>query len=56
LPKSSREVLRCLLTAAVAVGIKGQIDRTGSIANLVKLTGVEMRPQGAGNVAKTGLP
>ena len=41
LAKSSREVLRRLLTAAVAVGVEGDIDRPRGIRKLTNLTRVE---------------
>ena len=51
-----REALGCLLAAAVAVGIKGQIDGPGAITELPKLAGIEMGSQRAGYVVKTRLP
>src|SRR5262245_30912171 len=45
-----------MLPAAVAVGIKSQIDGPGGVAELVELVRIEMGSQGAGNVVKPGLP
>src|SRR5215471_1593848 len=56
LAKSSREVLRGLLAATVAVGIEGEIDRPRGIAKLAQLTSVQMCAQRAGNVAESSLP
>ena len=55
LPEPLREALGCLLAAAVAVGIKGQIDGPGTITELPKLAGIEMGSQRAGYVVKTRL-
>src|ERR1035437_2065815 len=55
-PEPSGEALCCLLAAAVAVGIKGEIDGSGSVAELPKLAYIELGSQRAGNVVKTGLP
>jgi hypothetical protein len=44
------------LAAAVAVGIKSQIDGSGSVAELPKLARVEVGSQRAGNVVETRLP
>jgi hypothetical protein len=51
-----RQLVGSLLAAAVAVSIKGQIDGSGSVADLLKLAGIEMGSQRAGQVAKPGLP
>src|ERR1035437_10217609 len=48
--------LRRFLTAAIRIGIKGQIDGSGAIAQLPKLACVEMVSQRAGNVLEAGLP
>ena len=48
--------LRRLLAAAVAVGIKGQIDGSGTVAELPELARIEMSSHRAGDVVKTGLP
>ena len=50
------ESLRGLLATAVGVGIKGEINGARTVAQLLKLAGVQMRAQRAGNVAKTRLP
>ena len=55
-PETMCELLRSLLAAAVGVDIEGEIDRARVVAQLLKLAGVEMRAQRAGDVAKTGLP
>src|ERR1019366_2064337 len=55
-PEPSQEALRCLLAAAVAVGIEGEIDGSGSVAELPKLARIELGSQRAGDVAKAGLP
>ena len=44
------------MAAAVAVGIKGQIDGSGTVAELPKLARIEMGSQRAGDVVKAGLP
>jgi hypothetical protein len=41
-PETSRQMLRCLLAAAIAVRIKGQIDSAGGIAELLKLARIEV--------------
>ena len=50
------ELLRGLLAAAVGVDIEGEIDGARAVAQLLKLAGVQMRAQRAGDVAKTRLP
>src|SRR5439155_8211106 len=50
------ESLRGLLATAVSIDIEGEIDGARTIAQLLKLAGVQMRTQRAGDVAKTGLP
>ena len=45
-----------MLAATVGVDIEGEIDRARVVAQLLKLAGVQVRAQGAGDVAKTGLP
>lgn len=50
------ELLRGLLAAAVGIDIEGEIDRARAVAQLLKLAGVQMRAQRAGDVAKTCLP
>ena len=56
LAERSPEALRCVLTAAIGVGIKSQIDGSRTIAQLPKLVRVEMTAHGAGDVLKAGLP
>ncbi len=48
--------LRRLLTAAIPVRIKGQIDGSRGVAELPKLARIEVGSQRAGNVLKSGLP
>ena len=48
--------LRGLLAAAVGIDVEGEIDGALAIAQLLKLTGVQMRAQRAGGVAKARLP
>ena len=55
-PETMCELLRSLLAAAVGVDIEGEIDRARVVAQLLKLAGVQVRAQGAGDMAKTGLP
>src|SRR6202158_4513340 len=50
------QLLRRLLTAAVGIGIEAEIDGARAVAQLLKLTGVEMGSQRTGDVVKTGLP
>ena len=50
------EVLRSLNTTAIVVGVKGQIDSPGSIAELLHLTAVEAGSERASNGAKASLP
>ena len=45
-----------LLTTAVGVGIKGQIDDSRTVAELAKLACIEMGSHRAGDVVKTCLP
>ena len=56
LPKTFGETLSCLLAAAVGVGIKGEIDGSGCVAELPELARIEMGSQRAGDVVETGLP
>src|SRR5260370_25457068 len=56
LPKTSGEALRCLLAAAIAVRIQGQIDGLGTVTELPKLARIEVGSQRAGDVVKAGLP
>ena len=51
-----QSALRRLLAAAVGVGVKGQIDGSGAVAELPKLARIEMGSQRAGDVVKSGLP
>jgi hypothetical protein len=44
------------LAAAVGVGIKGQIHGSRTVAQLPKLSRIEMGSQRTGDVVKTGLP
>jgi hypothetical protein len=44
------------LAAAIAVRIKGQMDGSGSVAELPELARIEMGSQRAGDVVKAGLP
>ena len=55
-PETACEPLRCLLAAAVGVRIEGQIDGSGTVAELPKLARIEMGSHRAGDVVKTGLP
>ena len=55
-PETMCELLRGLLAAAVGVDIEGEIDRARAVAQLLKLAGVQVRAQRAGDVAKTRLP
>jgi len=48
--------LRRLLTTAIGVGVKGQIDGSRGVAELPKLARIEMGAQRAGDVLKSGLP
>ena len=50
------ELLRGSLAGAVGIDIEGEIDRARAVAQLLKLAGVQMRAQRAGDVAKTRLP
>ena len=50
------ESLRGLLSTAVGVDIEGEVNGARAVAQLLKLAGVQMRAQGAGDVAKTRLP
>ena len=45
-----------LLTTAVLIGIKSQIDGSGGIAELPELARIEMGSQRAGDVVKPGFP
>jgi len=48
--------LRRFLATAVGVRIEGRIDGPRTVAQLANLTRIEMDPQRAGDVVKTGLP
>src|ERR1700687_4259100 len=50
------QLLRRLLAAAVRIGIEAEIDGARAVAQLLKLTGVEMGSQRTSDVEKTGLP
>src|SRR5439155_795424 len=45
-----------LLATAIGVCIEGEINSARTVAQLLKLAGVQMRAQRAGDVAKTRLP
>ena len=51
-----QRALRCLLSTAVGVGIKGHIDGARAVAQLAELVRIEMGSQRTGDVVKTGLP
>ena len=55
-PETMCELLRGLLAAAVGINIEGEINSARAVAQLLKLAGVEMRAQRAGEVAKACLP
>src|SRR5207247_3943435 len=55
-PETKCESLRGLLSTAVGVDIEGEVNGARAVAQLLKLAGVQMRAQGAGDVAKTRLP
>ena len=46
-PETLCEVLRRLLAAAVGVGIKGYVDGSESVAQLLELMGIEMNRFGS---------
>src|SRR5580658_8875686 len=48
--------LRRLLTTAIRVVVKGNIDSSRGVAELPKLARIEMGSQRAGDVLKSGLP
>ncbi len=48
--------LRGALTAAVRIGIEGQVDGARTVTQLPKLPAVEVRSHRAGDVAKPRLP
>lgn len=48
--------LRGLLAAAVRIDVEGEIDPARTVAELLKLTSVEMSSQRTGDVAKASLP
>ena len=50
------QLLRRLWAAAVGIGIEAEIDGARAVAQLLKLTGVEMGSQRTSDVMKTGLP
>ena len=50
------ESLRGLLATAVSIDVEGEIDGARTVAQLLKLAGVQMRTERAGDVAKTRLP
>src|SRR5438093_13391839 len=55
-PETKCELLRGVLATAVGVRIEGEINRARTVAQLLKLTRVQMRAERAGDVAKTCLP
>src|SRR5713226_2127967 len=56
LAESVDKRLSRLLTTAVPVGVKSQIDGSRTVAKLPNLACIEMGSQRAGDVAKTGFP
>src|SRR5262249_52707419 len=52
-PEATCELLRGLLAAAVGVDIEGEINGAWTIAQLLKLAGIQMRAERAREVAKT---
>src|ERR1700693_2919821 len=50
------QLLRRLLAAAVGIGIEAEINGARAVAQLLKLTGVEMGSQRTGDLVKAGLP
>ena len=56
LTETPGEALGRQRTAAIAVGIKGQIDGSRAIAQLLELVRVEVGSHRAGDVLKTCLP
>src|ERR1700679_1976657 len=55
-PETPRQLLRRRRAASIRVGIEGQIDRPRAIAQLEKLSCIQMISQRAGDVMKTCLP
>ena len=55
-PETNCELLRGVLATAVGVDIEGEINGARTVAQLLKLAGVQMCAQRAGDVAKTRLP
>lgn len=55
-PETKCELLRGSLAAAVGIDIEGEIDRAWAVAQLLKLIGVQMRTQRAGDMTETRLP
>ena len=56
LAESADKRLSHLLTAAVPVGIKRQVDGLRTITELAKLARIEIGTQRRGDVVKSGLP
>ena len=55
-PETKCELLRGLSATAVGVCIEGEINRARTVAQLLKLTGVQVRTERTSDVAKTCLP
>jgi hypothetical protein len=45
-PETAREALRGTCTTAVGVGIKSQVDSSGTVAQLLELADIELIPRG----------
>ena len=54
-PETRCKLPRGLLSAAISVEIKGEINRARSVTELPKLVGAEMVPQCTGEVMKSCL-
>ena len=55
-PEAERDLLCGALPALIGVGIEGQVDRAGAIAQLAKLTCIEMASHRTGDVVEARLP
>ena len=54
--ETSGQLLRRLCAAAVGIGIEAEIDGARAVAQLLKLTDIEMGSERTSDVMKTGLP
>jgi len=56
-PQTLGELTGCSLPATVVIGVESQVDGTrGSVAQLMKLSGIQASPQRASDIVESCLP